>query len=177
MEATVKTTTINPALKSALIDAFALAFIFLMPTFSHLLSFPLYFIEPMRIMVVLAMAHTHRNNAYALALALPLFSFFVSGHPILVKAVIIGLELMVMVGVFYLLRKHIHVFGAIFSAIIISKVFYFAVKFFVPLKAMQSLGYGSFFEFSLLIQIATSLVMSFYLWMIVSRYSKTKSDS
>lgn len=164
MSATAKTLVPDITIRSLIFDIVALGFIFLMPAFSHMLSFPLYFIEPMRIMVVLAMVHTHRNNAYLLALALPLFSFVMSGHPILVKAVIISLELMVMAGIFYLLKKYIPVFASIFSAIIISKLFYFAVKFLVPLKAMQSLGYGNFFEFSLWIQLATSLVLSIYLW-------------
>lgn len=175
MLATVKSQAIGITIRSIAIDIFALAFIFLMPAFSHLLAFPLYFIEPMRLMVVLAMAHTHRNNAFILALALPLFSFMVSGHPILVKAVIIAMELTVMVGVFYALRKYIHTFGAIFSAIVISKLFYFAVKFFVPIKAMQTLGYANFFEYSLLIQLATSLVMSFYLWKVLSTPTEKKS--
>ncbi|TVQ92470.1 MAG: hypothetical protein EA393_03435 [Bacteroidetes bacterium] len=164
MSATVRTLAPGITIRSIVFDIVALGFIFLMPAFSHMLAFPLYFIEPMRIMVILAMVHTHRNNAYLLALALPLFSFVMSGHPILVKAIIISLELMIMVGAFYLLKKYIHIFAAIFSAIILSKVFYFAVKFLIPLKAMQSLGYGSFFEFSLWIQLATSLVLSIYLW-------------
>ncbi|MFW5708072.1 MAG: hypothetical protein ACOCX0_03410 [Bacteroidota bacterium] len=166
MSATARISLPGIALRSAILDIVALAFIFLMPAFSHMLAFPLYYIEPMRLMVVLAMVHTHRNNALLLALALPLFSFAMSGHPILVKAVIISLELMIMVGVFSFLKNYIHVFGAIFSAIVLSKVFYFAVKFFVPLKAMQSLGYESFFEFSLWIQLASTLVMSLYLWLM-----------
>jgi hypothetical protein len=169
MLAVLKTRPVGITVRSILIDVFALAFIFLMPTFSHLLAIPLYFIEPMRLMVVLAMAHSHRNNAYLLALALPLFSFMVSGHPILVKAVIISMELVVMVGMFSLLRKHIHVFGAIFSAIIISKAFYFAIKFLVPLTAMQSLSYGSFFEYSLLIQLAATTLISVYLWLVLRK--------
>ncbi len=72
-----------------------------------------------------------------------------------------------MVGAFYLLKKYIHIFAAIFTAIILSKVFYFAVKFLVPLKAMQSLGYGNFFEFSLWIQLGTSLLLSVYLWKMI----------
>lgn len=169
MSTTVRTHATGITMRSVIFDFVALGFIFLMPAFSHMLAFPLYFIEPMRIMVVLAMAHTHRNNAYLLALALPLFSFVMSGHPMLVKAVIISLELMVMTGIFYLLKKYISIFAAIFSAVIISKLFYFAVKFFVPLKAMQSLGYGNFFEFSLWIQLATSLVLSIYLWKMIKR--------
>ncbi len=91
MSSTAKTIAPGISIKSLIFDIVALGFIFLMPAISHMLAFPLYFVEPMRIMVVLAMVHTHRNNAYLLALALPLFSFVMSGHPILVKAVIISL--------------------------------------------------------------------------------------
>ncbi len=65
---------------SLILDAAALAFIYLVPTFSHLLSLPVYFIEPMRLMLILAMVHTDKRNAYILALTMPLFSFIISAQ-------------------------------------------------------------------------------------------------
>jgi len=79
--------------KSLALDFIALAIIYFIPTLTHLFSFPLYYIEPMRIMVILAIAHTTKRNAYLLALTLPLFSLLVSGHPILYKSLLMSVEL------------------------------------------------------------------------------------
>ncbi|MDY0202455.1 MAG: hypothetical protein RBR40_15895, partial [Tenuifilaceae bacterium] len=67
--------TTRKTIAYVLFDIFALAFIYLIPTISHMLSFPLYLIEPMRIALVLALVHTTKRNAYIIALTLPLFSF------------------------------------------------------------------------------------------------------
>jgi hypothetical protein len=61
--------------KTAILDVTALLIIYLTPAISHLFSFPVYLLEPMRIMLILAVVHTSRKNAYLLALTLPLFSF------------------------------------------------------------------------------------------------------
>ncbi len=169
MLATVKSPAIEMTLRSALIDVFALAFVFLMPTFSHVLSFPLYYIEPMRIMVVLAMMHSHRNNAFILALILPLFSFAIAAHPVLIKSMLIAVELMAMVGAFYLLKKQTHTFIAILSAIVLSKLVYYGLKYFAVLWLIPE---QSMVGVPFVFQLLATLVISGYVWMIVRRNSK-----
>ncbi len=124
------TISISRALLPILLHITALAFIYFVPTLSHLLSLPLYFIEPMRLMVVLAMVHSHRVNAYLLALTLPVFSFIVSGHPVAIKMIIISAELLLNVWLFYFLYSRIKSSSiALLSSIILSKVAYYGAKF------------------------------------------------
>lgn len=170
MQAIVKNSTLSIPVKSALLDGLALAFIYLMPTFSHILPFPLYFIEPMRIMVVLAMMHTHRNNAYILALTLPIFSFAIASHPVLIKSMLIAIELAAMVGLFYLLKKQMHQFLAIFSAIVLGKILYYAMKYFAVHFALISVRPNeSIVGIALGIQLITTLIISGYVWIVMSR--------
>ena len=68
--------------KEYFLNLFALVFIYATPTLSHLVSFPIYYSEPVRIFLIFTMVHTQKKNAYVLALTLPLFSFLVSSHPI-----------------------------------------------------------------------------------------------
>lgn len=68
-------------LRAVLIDIIALAFIYSIPALSHMLSLPVYLIEPMRLMLIIAMVHSNKTNAYIIALTMPLFSYLVSGHP------------------------------------------------------------------------------------------------
>lgn len=166
MQITLNSPAARLGVKSILLDIAAIAFIYLVPTFSHLLSFPLYYIEPMRIMVILAMIHTHRNNAYILALTLPLFSFALAAHPVLVKSMLIAIELVAMVAVFKMLHKRIHVLAAIFLSIWISKLFYYIMKFAAISTIMPD---ESMIGIALHIQLIVSIVMSLYVFMVMRR--------
>lgn len=170
MQTSVSSPAWQITLRSALLDFAALTFIYLMPTLSHLLSFPLYYIEPMRLMVILAMMHTHRNNAWILALTLPLFSFVMATHPVLVKSVLIALELAAMVGIFYILKRHMHIFAAIFLSIWASKAFYYLMKY----LAIQTLMPNErMIGIALYIQLIVSLALSLYVFG-VWRYQRTR---
>lgn len=147
--------------KPAVLDVFALAFIYFLPAISHMLSFKLYLIEPMRLMLVLAMVHTHRKNAYLLALTLPMFSFLISSHPVLIKTMLISAELVVNVALFYFLVKRIHVLPAIFLSIWLSKIFYYGLKYLSILTIFPGEG---LIGTPLLMQLATSAVFSLYLF-------------
>ena len=166
MQITLNSPAARLGIKSIMLDLAAIVFIYLVPTFSHLLSFPLYYIEPMRIMVILAMIHTHRNNAYILALTLPLISFALAAHPVLVKSMLIAIELVAMVAVFQMLQKRIHVLAAIFLSIWISKLFYYIMKFAAISTIMPD---ESMIGIALYIQLIVSIVMSLYVFMVMRR--------
>ncbi|MFN2395351.1 MAG: hypothetical protein ABR597_06650 [Bacteroidales bacterium] len=166
MQLTLNTPAARLSVKSILLDVVAIAFVYLVPTFSHMLSFPLYYIEPMRIMVILAMIHTHRNNAYILALTLPLVSFALAAHPVLIKSMLIAIELVAMVAVFQLLHKRIHMLAAIFLSIWISKLFYYLMKFAAVSTIMPD---QSMIGIALHIQLIVSIVMSFYVFMVMRK--------
>ena len=148
-----------------LIDITALAFIYLVPGLSHLLSLPVYLIEPMRLMLVLALVHTNKRNSYILALSMPLFSFIISGHPVFAKMFLIGMELSLNVFLFYLLAGRIrNVCPAIFISILLSKAVYYLLKFaLIRLAVIDT----SLVATPLLIQLVMTLVFSSYLGIIL----------
>ncbi|OFX87397.1 MAG: hypothetical protein A2W99_07080 [Bacteroidetes bacterium GWF2_33_16] len=127
---TTSTSFIYTTIKSVLFDIIALAFIYFVPAISHLLSLPVYLIEPMRLMLILALVHTTKQNAYIIALSLPLFSFLISAHPVLPKMVLISFELVLNVFLFFaLLKKLNNTFLAVLISIITSKLIYYLLKF------------------------------------------------
>lgn len=152
--------------KSIVLDIFALAFIYFVPTISHLLNIPLYLVEPMRIMLILAIAHTSKKNAYIIALTLPLFSFLVSAHPNIFKVLLITAELVLNVWLFFELSKKTNQFVAMLSSILISKVFYYLLKFGLISFAVLQTGLIST---PIYLQLITSVVFSGYLFFVLRR--------
>jgi hypothetical protein len=117
-----------PAKHEFIFDSVALVFICLAPALAHYASLPIYMIEPMRLMLVLALAHTSRMNAWVLAAVLPLFSYLVSGHPEPLKMLVIAAELLANTGLFLLLiRRGVYPFVSMFFAIAVSKVFCYSL--------------------------------------------------
>lgn len=167
--ANINTVSWRTYVKPAVLDVFALAFIYFLPAISHMLSIKLYLIEPMRLMLVLALVHTNRKNAYLLALTLPLFSFLISAHPVLVKTMLISAELVVNVALFYFLVKRIHVLPAIFISIWLSKIFYYGLKYVAILTVLPG---DSLISTPLLIQMSTSAVFSLYLFAFLRNKDK-----
>ncbi len=157
-------TYIKSNIRIILLNMFAVAFIYFVPAFSHMLSYPLYLIEPMRIMVILAMIHTNRNNALILAATLPLVSYFFSAHPVFLKSILISAELIINVFVFYALYKRINVIIAIFSSIWISKIIYYAIKY---LSILWMFPEDKLISTPLHIQLITSLVLSVYVFFVL----------
>ncbi len=157
----ISTASWKSFIKPAVLDVFALAFIYFVPAISHMLSIKLYLIEPMRLMLILALVHTTRKNAYLLALTLPMFSFLISSHPVLIKTMLISAELAVNVALFYLLVKKIHVLPAIFLSIWLSKIFYYLLKYVSILTVFPG---ERLIGTPLLIQLTTSAIFSLYLF-------------
>ncbi len=155
-------------IKSSIFDLFAIAAIYMVPTFSHLFALPIYFIEPMRLMLILAIAHTSKKNAYFLAATLPIFSFVVSAHPVFLKTLLISGELLVNVWLFFLLSEKIkNKFGAMVISIALSKIAYYTIKFtllsFVLLQ-------GSLISTPILIQLVTMFLFGGYIFLIKNKF-------
>lgn len=148
--------------KSVLFDIAALAFIYFVPAISHLLSLPVYLIEPMRLMLILALVHTTKQNAYIIALSLPLFSFLISAHPVLPKMVLISFELVLNVFLFFaLLKKFNNTFLAVLLSIITSKLIYYLLKFaLIKLTIIDS----GLISTPIVIQVIMVLIFSSYLF-------------
>jgi hypothetical protein len=159
---------------SILTDLGALTFIYLVPTISHLISLPVYLIEPMRLMLILALVHTNKKNAYLLAITLPLFSLIISGHPVLPKMILIAMELSLNVFLFYALSKRMkQIFPAILLSIIFSKAIYYILKFsLIQLTVIN----GDLFTTPILVQAITTLVFSGYLVVFYKKNQTQKPD-
>ncbi|MCX6250831.1 MAG: hypothetical protein NTX61_08770 [Bacteroidetes bacterium] len=150
---------------SLLFDVPALAFLYFVPALSHLFAAPIYLLEPMRIVLILAIAHTQRNNAYIIALTLPLFSFIISSHPEIYKSLLIAAELLLNVILFFQLSKNFrNRFAVMLSSILISKIFYYMLKYF-----MINFGciHSSLVTTPLLLQGITTLLFSVYIFFIL----------
>lgn len=118
------------ALHYLIVNVLGIALILTLPILSHALSLPLYYLEPMRISIFAAVLFANRHNAYALALALPMISFLYSGHPLFFKAIIISLELVLNVFLFYILfEKTKKAVLAVAASVVLSKVFYYGMKY------------------------------------------------
>jgi hypothetical protein len=156
--------------KPLVFDLVAVILLYFIPAVAHLVSLPLYMIEPMRLILLLGIVHTSRRNAYFLAATLPLFSFIFSGHPELIKALIITLELLVNVMLYYLLAGKIrNGFFSMALAIICSKLLCYALYWAVFSWAFVVLESAPAF---LAIQAATTLIFSLYPFFISELKSK-----
>ena len=113
----------NLILKNVLIDLGALALVYLIPASVHFTGLPVYMIEPMRLMLVISFVHGSRANSFLLACSLPFFSYLVSGHPELVKMLIITGELALNTALFYwLVKRYGSPFTALLLSVVISKI-------------------------------------------------------
>lgn len=156
--------------KNVVIDLIALLAIYLVPSVSHLLGFPVYYLEPMRIMLILGIVHTSRKNAYLIALTLPLFSLIISTHPSLIKTSLITGELLLNVWLFFFFsEKSSNKTLGIFLSIIVSKIFYYLVKFILITSVLIS---GDLITTPMYIQILMLFVFSGYIFLM--NFSKGK---
>lgn len=150
-------------------DLIALSVITLTPALSHLLSIPLYLLEPMRIMLLISLLYTTRKNAYILSFILPFFSLLISSHPALPKAVLISTELMLNVYLFFLLSQKLNNnFVAMFLSIIMSKFYYYAIKFLLITIGLMT---GEIVSTPIYLQLIVAISISFYTFMVFRKES------
>ena len=87
--------------KIVVFDILALTAIYFVPILSHQFSLSIYYIEPMRMILVSSLLFANFSNSLILVATLPLFSFIISAHPVLAKSLLISSELLVNVVLFY----------------------------------------------------------------------------
>lgn len=145
--------------KMAFWDIIILGAIYLLPTFSHFLSFPLYLLDPMRIAVLGSFLFLRdQKNAYFLALTLSLFSCIVGGHPAFLKSLLISFELFMNVFILVGLTKRYRIsFIYVFLSIVVSKLLYYAVKYAVIATGLLE---GQIVATSLWLQLLVAIIIS-----------------
>lgn len=114
-----------------LIDMILLAALYLLPGISHAIALPLYMLEPMRVALIISLLLTNRTNTYFIAFTIPLASYLISGHPVLFKAILMGIEFSILVATFAYLQhqNRMPTFLALMVAIIVGKMAYYLMKY------------------------------------------------
>lgn len=142
-------------------DFAAITFIYFIPSLSHLVSFQIYFFEPMRIMLILSLIYTSKNNSFLIALSLPFFTLLISSHPSFYKTILIALELIVNTLLFhYFFKKISNLFMLTMLSIILSKIFYYSGKYLLIYFLIINTGLIST---PIFLQLFTSMLLSIYL--------------
>lgn len=156
--------------KIIVLDIILLLTIYFVPTLSHLIGFPLYLLDPMRIVVLSSLLLLgNKKNAYILALTIPLFSFIVSGHPVFPKNLLISIELITNLLIFFAINKRFGVtFISMFSSIVISKLIYYVLKYIIVLFGFLEM---EIISTSLLIQLVVALSISILFSIFYSKKS------
>ena len=151
-------------IKTYLIDFSLLLMIYFLPAISHLFAFPVYYLDPMRIALVVALIHTSKKNAFIIALTLPLFSFLISSHPQIIKSFLLSAELVINLGLFFLLKDKLkNVFTSLFLSILISKVVYYSLKFAVISFALLN---DELFSTPFYFQLISAALLSTYIYLV-----------
>jgi len=154
--------------KMFVLDFIGLLFIYFVPAISHMLSVPLYYIEPMRLMVIIAMINSSKRNSYLIALSLPVFSFLISSHPIFPKMLIMTLELGLNVWLFYMFARLMrNYFYAMLLSVVLSKGVYYLLGYMAVQMSYMSSGEMS--TSPLYIQAIVTVVFSMYVFIMFSR--------
>ncbi len=112
------------------IDFIAVGIIYLMPEIVSATGLPIYLLEPMRVMTLIALVHTGKENAIILAAGLPLVGYIIGQHPSEIKSTIMAVELLTNVFTFYALNSRMSVILSMPLAIVIAKGIYYGLKWF-----------------------------------------------
>ena len=142
------------------IDTLVLVLVYFIPTLAHLSPFPLYYLDPMRLLLFsVYLASRNTANAYLMAFTIPLFSALVTGHPPFYKALLISVELLINIGgIHFLINKtKWHIGILVFVSTILSKLVYYCCKFvFIKIALID----GNLISTSPLIQLVIIVVLS-----------------
>lgn len=170
MEKLLSLVDLSANIKTYLIDFSLLLFIYFLPALSHLAAFPIYYIDPMRIALVVALIHTSKRNAYIIGLTLPLFSFLISSHPQIMKSFLLSAELIMNLGLFFSIKDRIkNVFIALLLSIGLSKIVYYLLKFvFINFALLDDKLFSTPYYF----QIIAAIVLSTYLLLVNRKKAK-----
>lgn len=142
----------------ALTDVMVICFLVLFPAVAHYLPFPGYYLEPMRIALLTALFLSgSKTNTFMLAILIPFGTMILSGHPPFIKTVLISIELLTNVAIFYLLSSKLPLFIRIYTGIVLSKIIYYFLK---AGMIQMTLIEGSLITISLWIQLLIAGILS-----------------
>ena len=154
------------------LDAIAVVLIIFMGDISRFIGYPVYVLDPMRMMIILAFAFTPRWNSWILALLLPFVSYYIGSHPVITKTTLMAFELLLNVWLFwFLLDKTKISLLAILISIVFSKAVYYLLKFLCIQIGWLS---GSVIATPLDVQLITTLAFSVFIFLVYLFNGKPK---
>lgn len=164
MEKVLSIVDLKSNIKTYLIDFSFLLMIYFLPAISHLFAFPVYYLDPMRIALVVSLIHTSKKNTFIIALTLPLFSFLISSHPQIIKSFLLSAELVLNLALFFLLKEKLkNVFTSLFLSILISKAIYYSLKFaFISYALLNDKLFSTPYYF----QLISAVLLSTYIYLV-----------
>lgn len=168
MQSVIDFINIEKNIRTIVLDILLFTFIFFLPAISHLLAFPLYYFDPMKIVLVIGLLHSSKKNALLIAIGVPLFSFLVSSHPSILKTGLLTIELILVFALYFILLKQIHnrTLAVLFS-IVISKVVYYSLKYLaINAGALE----GSLIATPFIYQTISILLISIYAFVISKKF-------
>jgi hypothetical protein len=170
MEKAIRLPIIRTTSGTVVFDFTVLTFIYFIPAISHLLAFPLYYLDPMRFVLIFSLLHTSKRNTLIIALTLPLFSFLISSHPSIMKSGLLSTELLLNVILFFILfsKTNSRVISLAFS-ILISKIIYYLLKYIAIESGVLT---DRLFSTPLYYQVIVILIISLYVFI----FEKVKSS-
>lgn len=149
---------------SILLDALAILFIIYLGDISRFFAYPIYILDPMRMMVVLAITFTPRWNSWLLAIILPLVSYYLGAHPSIVKTSLMLGELLLNVWLFWFLfdKTRFALLSALLS-IIFCKSAYYLLKYLCIKQGWLS---GELISTPLDIQVITTISFAVFIFIM-----------
>lgn len=133
-------------------------------SYAHVFPFPLYMLDPMKLLVLVVVIFTGRRNTFFLAATLPLFSFLMTGHPIFPKFLVMSIELIVFSAILFSEKLGIYGENArFFFAILLSKMIYYATKAILIGAGLLS---SSLFTTPIKIQLFAILILFMGFWLM-----------
>lgn len=157
---------INSSYGKWLFNLIALLIVYLLPAIAEITKLPLYNLEPLRLLLILSIAHTSEKNTYFLAIALPAFSLIISGHPYLVKTILLAADLLINAFLFYRFSKYIstsHVGLIMLMSIVLSKIIYYLSKFILIYFNVIT---GDLITTPVFVQLLVALIFSGYIFIV-----------
>ena len=133
---------------------------------SHLLAFPLYQFDPIKLFLLIMIAKSSRTNALVMALSLPLFATLTTGHPVFPKNLAMVVELVLFTGL--LTEPRLKQLGKpvkFFIALTLSRLGYYLCK---AGLIWTGLLQTRLFSTSLAAQVMSVLIL-FLLFLIMNR--------
>ena len=123
------TTIARSHVRLLLVDAALLTTACLVPAVSHLLAFPVYMLNPMLALLLVALlVGRDWRNALVMAILMPAVSCLITGMPVVAKMVCMMAELATVAAVFTFAGRKLAILPAILTAIFAGKIVYYALK-------------------------------------------------